>query len=84
LLLEYPFQDRTSAATLCGQVYFGSRKINLSTVFAGQNVGVKEVDEKVWLISFMHYDRGFFDHESNRFECADNPFAAQVLPMSSV
>ncbi len=46
--------------------------------------GVKEVDEKVWLISFMHYDLGFFDHESNRFECAISPFAAKVLPMSSV
>jgi putative transposase len=82
--LEYPFHDRTVAVTMCGRVCFGSRKINLSTVFAGQNVGVKEVDEKVWLISFMHYDLGFFDHESNRFECADSPFAAKVLPMSSV
>jgi len=25
-----------------------------------------------------------FDHDSNRFECADSPFAAKVLPMSSV
>jgi putative transposase len=81
--LEYPFHDRTVAVTMCGRVCFGSRKINLSTVFAGQNVGVKEVDEKVWLISFMHYDLGFFDHESSRFECAENPFAAKVLPMSS-
>ena len=31
----------------------------------------------------MHYDLGFFDHESNRFECAMSPFAAKVLPMSS-
>ena len=81
--LEYPFHDRTVAVTMCGRVCFATRKINLSTVFAGQNVGVKEVDEKVWLISFMHYDLGFFDHESNRFECAENPFAAKVLPMSS-
>jgi putative transposase len=82
--LEYPFHDRTVAVTMCGRVCFGSRKINLSTVFAGQNVGVKEIAEKVWLISFMHYDLGFFDHESNRFECAESPFAAKVLPMSSV
>jgi putative transposase len=81
--LEYPFHDRTVAVTMCGRVCFATRKINLSTVFAGQNVGVKEVDEKVWLISFMHYDLGFFDHESNRFECAENAFAAKVLPMSS-
>ena len=82
--LEYPFHDRTVEVTMCGRVCFDSRKINLSTVFAGHKVGVKEVDEKVWLISFMHYDLGFFDHESNRFECADSPFVARVLPMSSV
>ncbi|MDF2970336.1 MAG: integrase [Microvirga sp.] len=63
---------------------FAKRKINLSTVFAGQNVGVKAVAEKVWLISFMRYNLGLFHHESNRFECAENPFAARVLPMSSV
>ncbi len=80
--LEYPFHDRTVAVTLCGRICMGRRKINLSTVFAGQNVGVKQVDENIWLVSFMHYDLGFFDHESNRFECAENPFDAKVLPMS--
>ena len=76
--------DRPVTVTMCGRVCFATRKINLSTVFAGQNVGAKEVDEKVWLISFMHYDLGFFDHESNRFECAERPFAAMVISMSSV
>jgi hypothetical protein len=40
---------------------FGRQKINLSTVFAGQNVGVKQVADQVWLISFMDYDLGFFE-----------------------
>jgi len=48
-----------------------------------RQIRVKEVDEKVQLISFMHYDLGFFDHESNGFECAESSFAAKVLPMSS-
>ena len=38
--------------------------------------------EKIWLVSFMHYDLGFFDHECLRVECAPNPFEAKVLPMS--
>jgi len=38
----------------------GNRKINLSTVFAGPNVGIKEVADKVWLVSFMQYDLRFF------------------------
>jgi hypothetical protein len=28
-----------------GRICFGKRKINLSTVVVGQNVGVKQVDE---------------------------------------
>jgi putative transposase len=82
--LEYPFHDRTITVTSCGRICVGRRKINLSTVFAGQNVGIKEVSEKIWLVSFMHYDLGFFDEEVGRVECAQNPFAAKVLPMSPV
>jgi hypothetical protein len=48
-------------------------------VFAGQPVGVREVTEKIWLVTFMHYDLGFFDHETGRVECAANPFQAKVL-----
>ena len=45
-------------------------------------MGLKEVADKIWLVSFMHYDLGFFDHEAGRVECAPNPFGAKVLPMS--
>jgi putative transposase len=82
--LHYPFHDRTITVTQCGRICFGRRKINLSTVFAGQNVGIKEVSDKIWLVSFMDYDLGFFDHETGRLGSADNPFAAKVLPMSPV
>ena len=82
--LHYPFHDRTITVTRCGRICIGRRKINLSTVFAGQNVGIKEVSDKIWLVSFMDYDLGFFDHETGRLESADNPFAAKVLPMSPV
>ena len=82
--LEYPFHDRTITVTCCGRICIGRRKINLSTVFAGQNVGIKEVSDKIWLVSFMKYDLGFFDQEAGRVECAENPFGARVLPMSSV
>jgi hypothetical protein len=51
-------------------------------VFAGQNVGIKEISEQIWLVTFMHYDLGFFDHEAGRVECADNPFDPRVLAVS--
>jgi putative transposase len=80
--LEYPIHDRAITVTTCGRICFGRHKINLSHVFAGQNVGIKEVAEKIWLVSFMHYDLGFFDHETGRVECAPNPLGAKLLPMS--
>ena len=80
--LQYPFHDRTITVTQCGRICVGRRKINLSTVFAGQNVGVKEVSDKIWLVTFMQYDLGFFDHETGRLANAANPFAPKVLPLS--
>jgi putative transposase len=79
--LEYPFHDRTITVTRCGRICLGSRKINLSTVFAGQNVGIKQVADQVWLVSFMQYDLGFFDQDTERITSAQNPFGARVLPM---
>ena len=58
----------------------GPLKINLSQAFAGQRVGVKQVEDKIWLVTFMRYDLGFFDHETCRIESAANPFAAKLYP----
>ena len=79
-----PVPRPTITVTQCGRICLGRRKINLSTVFAGQNVWIKEVSDKIWLVSFMDYDLGFFDHETGRLASAETPFAAKVLPMSPV
>jgi putative transposase len=76
---EYPFHDRTVRVTRCGRICIGKRKINLSQVFAGQIIGIKQVDNQVWLVSFMHYDLGFFDHQEARVEHAPNPFTPEKL-----
>jgi putative transposase len=82
--LEYPFHDRSAIVTSCGRICYNRQKINLSTVFAGQKVGIKQVEDKIWLVSFMQYDLGYFDHEACRLEPIDNPFKAKVLPMCPV
>jgi hypothetical protein len=74
------FFDHETGRRIC----MGPLKINLSQAFAGQRVGVKQVEEKIWLVSFMRYDLGFFDHETCRIESAANPFAARLSPMSPV
>ncbi len=58
--LEYPFHDWTAIVTTCGRICYEKRKVNLSTVFAGQKVGVSQVGEHIWLVSFMDYDLGYF------------------------
>jgi len=60
--LSYPFADATFSVTHC-RICFHGRKINLRHVFAGQNVDVTQVGDHVWLVSFMHYDLGYFDDE---------------------
>src|SRR6187549_522884 len=44
--LDYPFHDWTAVITTCGRICYQSRKINVSQVFAGQKVGVKQVDDE--------------------------------------
>ena len=80
--LTYPFHDGTFTVTQCGRICFKARKVNLSHVFAGQNVGVTQVSERVWLVTFMRYDLGYFDDETCRLEPIENPFVPKLLPMS--
>jgi hypothetical protein len=53
------FHDQTIAVTRCGRICFKGRKVNLSHVFAGQNVGLTQVGERIWLVTFMLYDLGY-------------------------
>ena len=80
--LEYPFHDWTAVITHCGRICYQRRKINVSQVFGGQRVGVKQVGDHIWLVTFMDYDLGYFDDETCRLEPIDNPFGPKLLPMS--
>lgn len=82
--LDYPFHDKAVTVTTCGRICFDRKKINLSLVFAGQTVGIKQVEDNIWLASFMDYDLGHFDNETCRLEPLQNPFRPNVLPMSPV
>ena len=77
--LDYPLHDKTITVTTCGRICFNRQKINLSIVFAGQKVGIKQVSEEIWLVTFMDYDLGYFDHEACRLEPLDNPFGPRLL-----
>ena len=57
------------------------KKINISHVLAGQKLGIKEVDDGIWLVSFMHYDLGYIDLEKRTLQILDNPFGPRLSPM---
>ena len=80
--IDYPFHDKTVTVTTCGRICIRRKKVNLSTVFAGQKLGIKQVDDKLWLASFMSYDLGYFDEDACRLEPIADPFGKNVLPMS--
>ena len=44
-------------------------------------MGIKQVSDQIWLVSFMDYDLGYFDREICRIEPIDDPFSPKVLSM---
>ena len=80
--LTYPLHDRDVLVTACGRICLHRKRVNLSHVFAGQRVGIKEVDEGIWIVSFMHYDLGYIDLEQKTLQPLDNPFGPRLSPMS--
>ena len=68
--------------THCGRICLGKKKINFSTAFAGRAVGIKEVHDDIWLVSFMDYD---LDTSIWRLECLNRsqiPSAQKRYPGS--
>ncbi|MBB3356208.1 transposase InsO family protein [Rhizobium sp. BK049] len=80
--ISYPFHDKEALVTSCGRICMHRKKINISTVMAGQRLGLKEVDDGIWLVSFMHYDLGYIDLEQRTLQTIDNPFGTRLSPMS--
>ena len=80
--LQYPWHDRDILVTACGRICMHRKKINISTVLAGQKLGIREVDDGIWLVSFMHYDLGYIDLEQRTLQTIDNPFGTRLSPMS--
>jgi transposase InsO family protein len=76
--IDYPFHDKDILVTSCGRICMHRKKINISTVLAGQRLGITEVDDGIWLISFMKYDLGYIDLEQRTLQTIDNPFGTRL------
>jgi hypothetical protein len=58
------------------------KKISTSTLPAGQIHWPKEIEDSIWLVSFMHYDLGYIDLEQKTLQPIDNPFGTRLSPIS--
>jgi hypothetical protein len=61
--VSYPLHDRDIIVAACGRICMHRKKIHISTALAGQTLGIKEVDDDIWLVSFMDYDLGYIELE---------------------
>jgi hypothetical protein len=80
--LHYPLHDREVLVTACGRICMHRKRVNVSNVLAGQRLGIKEVDDGIWIVSFMHYDLGYIDLEQKTLQPLNNPFGPRLSPMS--
>src|SRR5260370_33831993 len=78
--IDYPLHDETIVVTNCGRICLSRKKINFSTVFAGQAVGTKEAHDDIWLFSFLDDALGSFDLETDVLQPLANPIGARLLP----
>jgi putative transposase len=60
---------------------FWSQENKFQPGFRWPAVGIKEVHDDIWLVSFMDYDLGYFDLDTRVLEPLENPFGPKVLPM---
>ena len=80
--LTYPcrvvrFSSPRAAASACVVT-----TVNISTVLAGQRLGIKKVDDGIWIVSFMSYDLGFIDLRQKSLQPSDNPLGPRMSPKS--
>lgn len=63
---------------------YGNTELSLlqsKRLYAGQAANMKQTDGRIWLVSFLDYDLGYFDDETSRLEILQNPFGSKVLAM---
>jgi hypothetical protein len=79
--ISFPLHDREVVVTACGRICMYRKRINLSYVLAGQRVGIKEVDEGIWIVSLC-ITISATSTWSRRPCNPGHPFGPRLLPMS--
>lgn len=74
--LTYPLHDDVAVVRSSGHVYFRGREhanIFITSALAGQRVGLRELDENRWLVTYASIDLGVCDLASKSFRSLEAP-----------
>lgn len=70
---EYPNHDLILRVRSSGQLQFGSQALSVGKPLAGQLVGLLELDDDCWLLSFAGLELGIFRRGATKVEPVETP-----------
>ncbi len=90
--LDYPLCDETVHVGAYGhaQIKHWGTTVHISRVLGGENVGIRRIHERTWLVYFKDIEIGYLDEENRQFlpSLPDKPKPRRrktnLLPMSPV
>lgn len=74
--IEYPLHDIVSRISTAGQLKIKSRTIFIGRAFSGQDVALREIANKLFLVTFASIDLGYADFNNEKF-LLENPLAPE-------
>jgi hypothetical protein len=69
--LDYPLHDDVLRVSSTGHIHVGrgrGKQFYLTAALASQNVGISELDDGRWLVTFATLDLGHVDLAAHRFD----------------
>ena len=77
--IDYSDMELVCKVSKCGSACFPRLlgRISIGLPLAGQRIGAKRIDDKLWELCFMDYKLGFVDEESLKFTAGKNPFTQE-------
>jgi len=68
--LDYPLHDLIRKVSTHGMITSFGRgsDFHLGAAFSGENVGLREVEPRRWLVTFMNLDLGYVDQKTKEFD----------------
>lgn len=72
--LSYPLHDESRVVMKCGHIFLWKRSekvVFISAALAGERLGLRELADDQWLVSFAGTDLGIIDRPSQKFRAID-------------